>query len=288
MPARSRNTNKKKRIHLTAKTANRHILYEAAVQSVDVELDFLERIYKSKRGARFCALREDFCGTATLACQWVARNQRNRAVGVDLHGPTLNWGRKNHLSRLGKDADRIRLIQADVMSVVEPEVDVTIAFNYSYSVFKKREQLRRYFEVAYRSLKSNGIFVVDSFGGTDATEELEEDRKVEPTVAPDGRTVPSFTYVWEQVRFNPVNHDILCKIHFGFRDGTRLNNAFVYHWRYWTLPELQELMLEAGFRTAEVYVEGWDDEDDEPTGIFRRRTQIEEMAGWVGYVVGQK
>jgi cyclopropane fatty-acyl-phospholipid synthase-like methyltransferase len=165
-------------------------------------------------------------------------------------------------------------------------VDLLIAFNYSYSVFKSRAQLRDYFRVARQSLRPDGIFVVDAFGGTDATVELEEDRKVEGFVAPDGRRVPSFTYLWEQVRFNPVNHDILCRIHFEFRDGTRMKNAFRYDWRFWTLPELQEIMCEAGFRSAEVYIEGWDHDADESNGIFRRRSQVEEMAGWVGYVLG--
>jgi hypothetical protein len=47
-------------------------------------------------------------------------------------------------------------------------------------------------------------------------------------------------------------------------------------------------MCEAGFRSADVYIEGWDHDADESNGIFRRRSQVEEMAGWVGYVLGLK
>ena len=47
-------------------------------------------------------------------------------------------------------------------------------------------------------------------------------------------------------------------------------------------------MREAGFSKAEVYMEGWDDDEDEADGIFRRRTYFENMAGWVGYVVGTR
>jgi len=84
-----------------------------------------------------------------------------------------------------------------------------------------------------------------------------------------------------------VNHHILCHIHFEFQDGTRMDKAFTYDWRYWTLPELQELMVEAGFKNPEVYVEGWD-EDEEPDGIFRRRKRMDNIPGWVGYVVGYR
>ena len=275
-------------MHLTAATADRHILYEEAVQNVDFELDFLQRIFKRKRNRKFHTLREDFCGTANMACMWAERNWRNSAVGVDLHQPTLDWGVRNRVSRLEEAANRLKLICADVLTVQEPQVEVAVAFNYSYSVFKTRELLRRYFQVIHGALEDEGIFFIDAFGGTEATEELEEERDVDPSIASDGTKVPGYTYIWEQVRFNPINHDILCKIHFGFKDGTRLDNAFTYDWRYWTLPELQEIMLEAGFRETEVYVEGWDDDEDEADGIFRRRTQIEEMAGWVAYVVGLK
>ena len=54
----------------------------------------------------------------------------------------------------------------------------------------------------------------------------------------------------------------------------------------WTLPELQELLLEAGFARTDVYVEGWDEEADDTDGVFRRRARFENMSGWVAYVVG--
>ena len=106
------------------------------------------------------------------------------------------------------------------------------------------------------------------------------------STARDGTRLPAFTYIWEQARFNPINHHILCYIHFKLADGTRLNRAFTYDWRLWSLPEIQELMLEAGFDSVEIYVEGWDEDEDETDGIFRRRKQFENQSGWVAYVVG--
>jgi len=66
-----------------------------------------------------------------------------------------------------------------------------------------------------------------------------------------------------------------------------MKKAFTYDWRLWTLPELQELMQEAGFHDVSVYLEGWDDDADEADGIFRKRKQAENIPGWVGYVVGE-
>jgi len=77
----------------------------------------------------------------------------------------------------------------------------------------------------------------------------------------------------------------VCHINFKLRDGTRMKKAFTYDWRLWTLPEMRELLLDAGFLSADVYVEGWDDEEDESDGIFRKRKYFENQEGWVAYVV---
>lgn len=265
---------------------DRHVLYEASVQSPESDLDFIERVYKRKRGRPFRLLREDFCGTAALACEWVARRRENRAWGVDLHGPTLDWGRRHHVSRLGTAHDRITLLQANVLSVRKPAVDVVAALNFSYCVFKQRDGLRRYFRGVRESMRAGGIFVIDAFGGMESMSEITEDRRIPASKAPDGTRVPPFTYVWEQARFNVIDHDILCHIHFKLRDGTTIKRAFTYDWRLWALPELQEVMQEAGFDSSEVYLEGWDEDEEDTDGIFRRRKYYENQDGWVGYVVG--
>jgi hypothetical protein len=94
--------------------------------------------------------------------------------------------------------------------------------------------------------------------------------------------------VWEQESFSVVDHHIVCHIHFRFRDGSMRRRAFTYDWRLWTLPELTDLLRDSGFRDPEVYLEGWDDDADEADGIFRRRRRFDQMAGWVGYVVGYR
>lgn len=277
---------KTKKITLTAETADRHILYEESVQCVEADLDFFDRLSKTKRGRPYRLLKEDFCGTAALTSEFVRRHPENHAWGVDLHRPTLDWGIEHHLSRLGDSVGRVTLIKDDVMNIQQPKVELVAALNFSYSVFKTRDALRRYFKNSLDSLQDDGIFVVDAFGGTEAMEAMDEDRKIPASIGFDGKKMPAFTYVWDQARFNAITHELLCHIHFKFADGTMMKRAFTYDWRLWTLPELQEILLEAGFSSAEVYLEGWDEEEDEADGIFRRRTSFENMAGWVGYVVG--
>ena len=265
---------------------DKHILYTASVQSVDADVDFFERVYRKKHGRRFLRLKEDFCGTAALAGEWVKRGPKNEAWGVDLDRKTLEWGRREYVGRLGDAASRIRLICDNVLAVTRPRVDVVAALNFSFSVFKTRQELRNYFVKARQSLRPGGIFFLDNLGGSEAMEPMTERRRIPASRAPDGSRVPAFTYIWEQASFNPVNHDFLCRIHYRLADGTRLRRAFTYDWRLWTLPELQELMLEAGFKSTDVYTEGWDDDEDDTDGIFRRRVRFDNEGAWVAYVVG--
>ena len=80
---------------------------------------------------------------------------------------------------------------------------------------------------------------------------------------------------------------VSCKIHYKFPDGSRMRNAFVYDWRLWTLPELQELMGAAGFRDVHVLWEGTDSKTDEGNGNFRRIIQDHADPAWIAYVVGR-
>lgn len=265
---------------------HRHLLYEAAVQSVDADLDLFARVYRRERGRPLRMLREDFCGTAAMACAWVGRDPRHRAWGVDIHRPTLEWGRRHRVEPLGKAARRITLLQEDVRAVTRPRVELVAALNFSYSVFKDRETLRGYFRAVRDSLRPGGLFFVDVFGGTGAMTEAKEKRKIPAGRGPAGEKIPAFTYIWEQASFNAIDHHIRCYIHFRLADGRKIRRAFTYDWRLWTLPELRELMLEAGFKRAEAYMEGWDEKEDDADGIFRRRSSYENQEGWVGYMVG--
>jgi SAM-dependent methyltransferase len=155
-------------------------------------------------------------------------------------------------------------------------VDVIAALNFSYWVFRERRSLRDYFRTVHRALRPRGMLFLDAFGGYEAFKVLKERRRER-----------RFTYVWEQAEYLPVTGDLRCHIHFRFPDGSRLERAFTYDWRLWTLPEIRELLAEAGFRSSTVYWEG-DDGDGGGNGEFRPDPRGEAEAGWIAYVVAEK
>src|SRR5690606_17664753 len=149
-----------------------------------------------------------------LACTWVLRDEKNHAVGVDLHGPTLDWGRAHNVAALGDAKERLTLVQDDVRAVSRPLADVTMALNFSYWIFKPRQELKDYFSSVKRGLKRDGMFVLVLFGGTESMMASDEARRIEAGVTFDGTRVPSFRYEWEQARYDPDTGDFLCRIHF--------------------------------------------------------------------------
>lgn len=260
-----------------AERADVHDLYERAVQAVDVEAEFLRDTFRALRGREALSLREDFCGTANLSCEWVRGGARRRAIGVDVDTDVLDWGRRNRLARLPAAArTRIELLHDDVRTASTEPVDLVGAFNFSYFCFKTREEMRNYFARAHAALKPDGVFFLDAFGGPDASDLMKEKTKVD-----------GFTYIWEQAEFEPVTSRILCHIHFKFPDGSKIKRAFTYDWRLWTLPELRELLLEAGFARARVYWEG-DDGEGGGNGEFREHATGEADLAWIAYLVAEK
>jgi SAM-dependent methyltransferase len=240
-----------------AERADRHRLYEASVQNVEHEVEFIKTTFKALTGRQAVSFREDFCGTGAAACEWVKLNRRHHAVGVDLDPEVLAWGRANHLAKLGKGArKRVQLVEANVLDVGDEPFDAVGAFNFSYWIFTRRQDLLRYFRRVRNSLADDGIFFLDHFGGSDSMLECKEKTRID-----------GFTYVWDQASYEPISGHYVCNIHFHFSDGSKLKNAFSYHWRLWTLPEVRDLLHEAGFQDVMVYWET-EDEDGEPSGEF--------------------
>jgi SAM-dependent methyltransferase len=270
-------TAKKKFSVTLAEKADIHDLYERSVQAVDVEAEFLRDTYRALRGRDPMSLREDFCGTASLACEWVRTSPRRHAIGVDLDADVLDWGRRNRVARLRETARaRVKLLNDDVRSVKTDKVDIVGAFNFSYFCFKTRDEMRSYFARVHQALQPDGLFFLDAFGGPDASDLTKEKTKLE-----------GFTYVWEQAEFEPVTGRLLCHIHFKFPDGSKIKRAFTYDWRLWTLPELRELLAEAGFAKVRVYWEG-DDGEGGGNGEFKEHATGVADPAWIAYLVAEK
>jgi SAM-dependent methyltransferase len=262
-----------------AEQADRHQLYELAVQCSESELDFVDATFKSIRKQRAKILREDFCGTANVCCDWVKRRKSNHAIGVDIDPEVLEWGQKNNLSKLAEaERQRIQLFNENVLTVKTEPAEIISAMNFSYWLFKSRKELKQYFQNVHSALADNGILFLDAYGGYESFKEIKEKTK---------HKKHKFTYIWEQEKYDPISGELTCHIHFKFPDGSKLKKAFSYSWRLWTLPEIRELLSETGFSNITIYWQGFD-EDGDPDGDFKPTREGEADASWICYISAEK
>lgn len=258
-----------------AQKADKYDLYQRSVQETDPDLSLLARIFKHHYGRPPRLLREDFCGTAAMATRWVELHRENRAWGIDLDPEPLEWGRRHNIGRLDPEqASRIKLIEGDVRSVGDAQADVTIAFNFSWFILDSRAVLLEYFRKARASLLPEGLLLLDAYGGADAQRTSEEERDCD-----------DFTYVWDQHRFDPIHNRATNFIHFEFDDGSKLRRAFRYDWRLWSIPELRDLLTEAGFSQVDAYWEQTDKKTGEGNGVYYKATKALDDPAWVSYIV---
>jgi ABC-type Fe3+/spermidine/putrescine transport system ATPase subunit len=212
----------------------------------------------------------------TVAGRIVARIQQE-AEPACLPELTLNFGIVQLQPReYVDDALRRCAHRGDVLEVKTPKVDIVAAQNFSFMLFEERKTLLRYFRAAHAALDREGLFVLDMFGGPDVMNETEEVRPLK-----------GFSYVWEQRSFDPVTHHAEYAIHFRFPDGTEMRRAFTYDWRLWTLAEIREALVDAGFVRPTVYWEGTT-ADGEGDGVFRRKAVGEACEGWIAYIVAER
>jgi SAM-dependent methyltransferase len=269
---------KKKKGWRSAATSDRHELYELSVQEAEAECDLINQVWKELRTRKPKNIREDFCGTAMVAVEWVKLGSDHTAVGVDIEPSVLKWSRDRLADRLSEDqTQRIHLVQGDVRTTNTESADSILAMNFSYYLIKNRAGLREYFTACYHHLVDDGILLLDAYGGSDAFVEMEEERHLD-----------GFTYVWDQHKYDPISGSALNYIHFRFPDGSQMKRAFEYDWRLWTLPEIHEILLEAGFKKVTFYWEGTDEETDEGNGEWSQAEVGEACPGWVAYLAAEK
>lgn len=289
-----RKTRRKPAHRYTAATADKYELYQKAVQSPEEDVRFLERMFRRERGRAAHRLREDFCGAALLSAHWIARSIENSAEGYDIDPEPVAWGLEHNFApakvapkRAAKrrsktafpvehaDRERFEFHLKDVRAPSPRPVDLRIAFNFSYWVFHTRRELVGYFEAARASLVRDGVFVIDLYGGWEATQEMIETRRC-----------GGFTYVWDQVAFHPGTGEYKTRIRFRFPDKTEME-AFQYDWRFWTLGELRDALFDAGFKDVHTYFEGTTAKG-EGDGVFKRGVRGENCEAWLCYLVALK
>ena len=262
-----------------AERADKYRLYEKAVQNPEAEVEFISTTFRQLRGRRPWRLREDFCGTAAICCEWVRRRRGNEALGIDLDPEVLAWSQRHRVPKLKNgQQQRLRLLNADVLGVqVQRTADVIAAFNFSYWIFADRRRMLDYFRGVYQGLTEDGLFFLDAFGGAEAVQTQKEVTRFK-----------KFRYIWDQAEYDPISGMQTCHINFRFPDGSRLEPAFSYRWRVWTLPEIRELLEEAGFSRVTFYWEGTDPRTGEGDGLYKPAERGEADPAWVVYILAAR
>lgn len=272
---------KKSAVKAPSASFDKYRFYRRAVQSPDVDVRFLRDTYRELKKCEPTSLREDFCGTFAISCEWAKLSPKYKSFGVDLDPEPIAYGKAHYLSELSPAVqERITIREANVLNPGVPKTDIVAAMNFSHYIFKDRLAMKSYFQTILATLNDGGIFVADSFGGPACQK---------PTR--DVNQHKGFKYIWEQKSYDPVSCEAQFHIHFHVKDRngkvTRHNEQFTYDWRMWSILELRELMLESGFKQTHVYWEGTTRKGD-GDGVFTRTEVGEECEAWVAYVVGEK
>ena len=252
-------------------------LYLNSVQNPSADIEFINKEYKALHGKMPLTLREDFCGTGMLACEWTKQSDVHKALGVDLDIEPISYGVVNHWQDLDEDEKtRMKYLNANVLRDFDFKTDVIVAFNFSYYLFKQRNDLLNYFKQARLGLKKDGTFFIDLFGGLQTRQTFEESVKHK-----------NHTYYWDCSQYNPITNEVLYYIHFKtHKDGVKHEKVFKYDWRLWDLRELVDLLEEAGFSKVHTYWEGVTKEGD-GNGVFKKATKAQNCDSWISYICAQ-
>ena len=251
--------------------------YRHSVQSPDLDVRFIRDCYRSLKKKTGYVFREDFCSTFALSCEWVKLGDLYKSSSIDIDAKPLKYGKEHNLAELNDhQKKRMRIIHSNVLSNRIIRADIIATLNFSYFILKKRSELKKYFLNCLKSLNKDGILVLDCFGGSECFQNNEE--KVNHG---------SFIYYWDQTSFDPISHQAMLRIHYKRRGEKKRKNVFTYHWRLWTLPEIRDLLLEAGFRKTHIYWEGTD-KNGEGDGRFVRKNKGEDCEAWVAYIISEK
>ncbi|WP_372652876.1 class I SAM-dependent methyltransferase [Halobacteriovorax sp.] len=255
---------------------DKYKLYETSVQNHETDIDFINKEYRKFFKKKPLSLREDFGGTAAMACDWVKQSPDHKAWGVDFDIEPINYGKENHYSKLTPaQKAKMQYIEGNVLEDRDFKSDVVVAFNFSYFIFKEREVLLNYFKKVREGLNDNGAFFIDLFGGTEACQEMVEETEHD-----------DHTYFWDCDSYNPITSEVQYYIHFKYQ-GKKHEKVFTYNWRMWGLKELQDIMKDAGFSSVIPYWEG-EDGDGGGDGNFYPTKVEENCESWVTYICALK
>jgi hypothetical protein len=220
---------------------NRYDLYELCVQCPPIEAAFCRALHRGEP----VTLGEDFCGPASIARAWLAMDRRHTAVAVDLDVEPLGHAVRKLTAADPHALDRFTVRERDALEA-DDRCDIIAALNFAVCELHDRARLVTYLRNVQYRLATNGVAVFDVYAGEAALSPGVSEQVIETD---DG----TLLYVWQQVSADPTTGRVANAIHFETPDGQRIDNAFVYDWRLWSVPELRDALREAGFASTEVH-----------------------------------
>ncbi len=230
--------------------------YELCVQSPRHITAFLRAVH----GNRPLALREDFAGSAAVSRQWCLEARRSgeraQAIAVDLDAEAVV--RATHQVTTQGAGEEIRIVRADCVAATDRDAaDVIFVGNFSIGYIHDRASLVQYLRASRERLGrgnggfGGGVLACDTYGGASAFKLGGLERR-HP-----GRRGEVIHYSWLHEKADPLTSMVENSISFRVEiDGEVVQEwprAFAYRWRLWSIAELREAMVEAGFVSTEVY-----------------------------------
>lgn len=204
-----------------------------------------------------------------LTAEWIC-------PGVDIDREQLLWGKESNVNVDPGTSERVKLICKSVLELDESgkdtgKSDVTCAFNFSICYLHERQELIKYFKICRGTLKSEGMFFCDIFGG----EEM-----LQSNVRMLSNNV-KYSFVAES--YCPITNRAHFSMNFKFSDGSKIKDAFTYHFRIWTIPEIREALKEAGFARTVVWFH--DESDDCPEEDYKPMEETFQRQSWHAFIV---
>jgi len=280
--------------------------YELCVQSPRHVVAFI----RAAHGREPVVLREDFCGSAAISRQWATEGlesgETRRAVAVDISAPSV--ARAVDLARAENALSHIAFFCGDVLEEMhywkcattpsggaDPQSatdavapDVIFVGNFSLGYIHERAALVQYLKDCRTALRrgnaglGNGAFVCDTYGGARAFKTGGFER-IHP-----GRRGEIIRYTWSRDAADPVtgmvDNSISFRIEVGGEVVQELPRAFFYRWRLWSIAELREALLEAGFAGVSVHIDANIAPGQVPRGIA---SPAELGDDWIVLIVGR-
>lgn len=245
--------------------------YEACVQSPRHVVSLLRAIYRANTGTSPRVLHEDFCGTAAVSKRFVHDGDKAsevwQALATDLDDVAIAEAtRLLDVSTSGvvvAKHDCLAGVDAVLPAGVQPELargaDIIWTGNFSIGYAHDRATLMRYLRHCKQRVDAGnagfggGFLACDTYGGKGAfvLGSLERTHTA--------KTGEQIRYLWEHEAADPmtgmVRNSISMRLLMEGEVLAEYPRAFVYEWRLWSLAELREAMLEAGFTRVDVYKE---------------------------------